>query len=127
MYFVIMFAVYRKEIIMKRTLCCPVCNKEFTTDKNAKKYCSARCRRKANAQRAMKNNLREFMCAWCGETYMSPRRKKYCSKECRLYANGRLISRKKVTKPTLSLEQVAILSREAGLSYGQYVQKYQLN
>ena len=112
---------------MKRTLHCPVCNKEFTTDKNAKKYCSAKCRRKANTQRAMKNNLREFMCAWCGETFMSARRKKYCCKQCRLYANGRLVKRKKVTKPQLTLEQVAILSREAGLSYGQYVQKFQLN
>jgi len=59
---------------------------------------------------------------------MSVRRKKYCSKDCRLYANGRLIKRPKVRKgPVLSLEQVAILSREAGLSYGQYVQKYQLS
>ncbi len=113
---------------MKRTLSCPVCNREFTTDQNAKKYCSAKCRRKANAQRANKNSLREFSCAWCGESFMSVRRKKYCSKECRLYANGRLVKRKKTfKKPELSLSQVAFLSREAGLSYGQYVQKYQLN
>jgi len=113
---------------MKRTLHCPVCNKEFVTDKNAKKYCSAKCRRKANNQVAPKNTLREFSCAWCGESFMSVRRKKYCSKDCRLYANGRLIKRPKVRKgPVLSLEQVAILSREAGLSYGQYVQKYQLS
>ncbi len=114
---------------MKRTLICPVCNKEFVTDKNAKKYCSAKCRRKANNQTAKKNTLREFFCAWCGESFLSMRRKKYCSKECRLYANGRLIKRKKNTAkgPSLTIEQVAILSREAGLSYGQYVQKYQLS
>ena len=113
---------------MKRTLHCPVCNKEFVTDKNAKKYCSARCRRKANLQSAKKNTVKEFSCAWCGDTFVSMRRKKYCSKECRLYANGRLIKRKKVhSAPALTLEQVAILSREAGLSYGQYVQKYQLS
>lgn len=113
---------------MKRTLHCPVCNREFTTDKNAKKYCSAKCRRKANAQRARRNNLREFTCAWCGDSFLSLRRKKYCSKECRLYANGRLTKSKKIHKaPALSIEQVAVLSREAGLSYGQYVQKFQLN
>ena len=113
---------------MKRTLHCPVCNKEFYTDKNAKKYCSAKCRRKANAERAKKYNLREFLCAWCGETFLSVRRKKYCCKECRLYANGKLIKKRKAQpKPLLSLEQVAVLSREAGLSYGQYVQKFQLN
>lgn len=112
---------------MKRTLYCPVCNTEFVTDKNAKKYCSAKCRRKANNQSAKKSTLREFLCAWCGDSFMSMRRKKYCSKECRLYANGRLIKRRVKKTPSLTLEQVAILSREAGLSYGQYVQKYQLS
>ena len=113
---------------MKRTLVCPVCNKEFTTDKNAKKYCSARCRRVFATRKARKDSLREFQCAWCGDTFLSDRRKKYCSKECSLYANGRITrKKKKPTKPELSLEQVAILSREAGLSYGQYVQKFQLN
>ena len=47
---------------MKRTLHCPVCNSEFTTDKNAKKYCSAKCRRKANAQSALINGQHEFTC-----------------------------------------------------------------
>lgn len=113
---------------MNRTLSCPVCNREFTTDKNAKKYCSAKCRRRAEAQRAKKNNLREFLCTWCGDSFMSQRRKKYCCKECRQYANGRIVRKsKKAEKPLLSLEQVALLSREAGLSYGQYVQKFQLN
>ena len=113
---------------MMRTLTCPVCNREFTTDQNAKKFCSAKCRRKYNAQRARKNNLREFICGWCGDNFLSDRRKKYCSKECRLYANGRIGKRKSAPKkPMLSLEQVALLSREAGLSYGQYVHKFQLN
>ena len=112
---------------MKRTLHCPVCNNEFTTDKNAKKYCSAKCRRKANALTAKMNTLKELSCAWCSDTFMSLRRKKFCSKECRLYANGRLSQRKKRAKePSLTLSQVALLSREAGLSYGKYVQKYNL-
>lgn len=113
---------------MKRTLHCPVCNKEFTTDKNAKKYCSARCRRIFSSRKAKKDKLREFLCGWCGETFHSDRRKKYCCKECRLYANGRLGKRKKTAqKPHFSLEQVALLSREAGMSYGNYVQKFQVN
>ena len=42
-------------------------------------------------------------------------------------ANGRLSQRKKRAKePSLTLSQVALLSREAGLSYGKYVQKYNL-
>lgn len=114
---------------MKRTLKCPVCGKEFTTDKNAKKYCSARCRRKANAQKAKKSVMDEITCAWCGDTFLTMRRKRYCSKECRLYANGRITRRKKrePQAPALTLSQVALLSREAGLSYGKYVQKFQLS
>ena len=113
---------------MKRTLHCPVCNSEFTTDKNAKKYCSAKCRRKANAQSAMINGMHKYSCSWCGGAFAAIRRKKYCSKECRLYANGRLGKKPKMKKtPSFTLSQVARLSREAGLSYGQYVQKYQLS
>lgn len=111
---------------MKRKLICPICGKEFVTDKNAKRYCSVKCRKKANSK-PKPMTVKEFECNWCGKKFLSERRKKYCCKECRLYANGRLIKRKKVKQaPVLSLDQVAILSREAGLSYGQYVQKYNL-
>lgn len=33
---------------MMKKLICPVCGKEFETEKNAQKYCSAKCRRAAN-------------------------------------------------------------------------------
>ena len=74
-------------------------------------------------------------CAFCGKPFerkarsRGGSRQKYCSKECRLYANGRITRRKKVQPiiPALSLSQVALLSRDAGLSYGKYVQKFQLS
>lgn len=106
---------------MNRNLVCPVCGKEFTTDKNAAKYCSVKCRRKANAP-APQEEERTFVCMWCGDAFKSNRQKKYCCAECRIDSYGRTHLKKKSFQPSLTLAQVALLSRQAGLSYGQYVQ-----
>ena len=53
---------------------------------------------------------------------MSDRQKKYCSGECRVASYKKIHHDKKRLTPTLTLSQVALLSRQAGLSYGQYVQ-----
>lgn len=109
---------------MIRKLICPVCQEEFVTDRNAQVYCSARCRRRMEAKkkRDSKPTIRTFTCDWCGKEFLSDRRKKYCSKECRFRANGRGPKKKKVP-PKMSLEEIARASREAGLTYGQYVAK----
>ena len=105
---------------------CQMCGKEFYAEANAKKYCSKRCADKARLPK--KEPMRNCICAYCGHTFVTPRRKTYCSEECRLYANGRTkpIAKKKKKKVTVSLEQVVALAREAGLTYGSYVQKYNL-
>lgn len=111
---------------MNRKLICPVCGKEFVTDKNAAKYCSAKCRRKANAPQPQESE-RTFVCQWCGEDFISNRQKKYCCEECRIRSYGKTrFKKKKGFVPALSLSQVAILSRQAGLSYGRYVQLHSL-
>ncbi len=112
---------------MSRTLICPVCGIEFTTEKNAMKYCSPTCRRKAS--RSTENSgVRNFTCECCGKEFKSERRRKYCSTQCCRTSNSR--QRQKFSNinsgVTLSLAQVALLSREAGLSYGEYVQKLRL-
>lgn len=106
---------------MNRSLICPYCGKEFVTDKNAAKYCSAACRRKANAPVSYLGE-RTFNCQWCGDSFVSDRQKKYCSGECRVASYKKIHLGKKRLTPTLTLSQVALLSRQAGLSYGQYVQ-----
>ena len=110
---------------MKRKLICPRCGKEFETESNAQKYCSAKCRRAANRKPKPKK-VEKYKCNWCGKEFLSARRKKYCRKECMLYANSRLKVRETKPKKVMSIEEVAKLSREAGLTYGQYVQKYSL-
>ena len=59
---------------MNRILTCPVCGKEFATNKNAAKYCSASCRRKANAP-CVQDSERTFICQWCGEDLCQNARK----------------------------------------------------
>lgn len=110
---------------MKRKLICPICGKEFTKETNAQKYCSAKCRKASNRSPKVKR-LKKYKCDWCGKEFLFERRKKYCCKECRLYANGRLKIRETKTKVAHSIEEVAKFSREAGLTYGHYVQKYNL-
>ena len=107
-----------------KTKICPFCQVEFVPE-NASKYCSDRCRRGMYAkQRREQQNSREFKCAFCGDGFFSERKRKYCSVECKLKSYGRGPSKTKPRKkPNLSLAQVALLSRQAGMSYGEYVMK----
>ena len=111
-----------KEKILK----CPWCGTEFVSVTNGRIYCSVQCRRKAIHERN-KHNLRTGICCQCGETFLAKGVKKYCSKECRDVANGRKKKRNVLTKtPSLTIEEVALLSRKAGMSYGEYVGKHGL-
>lgn len=105
------------------TKICKRCGKEFTTEKNAQKFCSNRC---CNNYHHLGAKQTEFTCAYCGKQFTSSIKKKYCSVDCRerLYRQERKKARKKPkSKNFKSLVEVAIASREAGLSYGQYVAK----
>ena len=105
---------------------CLCCGKEFIRKKNAQKHCSAECRRKWNSGKEAKAKYypKTYTCGWCGIIFESEHKRKYCSDECRILSlAGRRKSRK---RPALSLEEVAVLSRKEGLSYGQYVAKYGL-
>ena len=99
------------------TKICPHCKKEFEIYNNAQKYCSESCRIQALVLRKKKYGK----CAFCGKKIEISELGKFCSKECIDKANAvpKRIRRK---KPRISLEEVARLSREAGLSYGKYVQ-----
>lgn len=108
-----------------RELVC-ICGKPFTTDKNAKKYCSEKCYRMANRKKYIEK-ITEQTCAFCGKTFSHMKKKKYCSVLCRQKANGRKkdVPREKKKLP-MTLEQIAVASRAEGLSYGQYVAKHGL-
>lgn len=109
---------------------CRCCGKEFTPKINASQYCSKQCKRKskvAQTEEWYKKHNYKLICAWCGETFFAKRKTKFCCTLCSLMAKGKIngIARKpgKLVnkKPVKSIEEVARLSREAGLSYGQYM------
>lgn len=106
------------------TKICKRCGREFTTEKNAQKFCSKYCTTKYLSFGAKQT---EFKCAFCGKNFTSQKKKKYCSDQCRLKANGRLKNKKKAdSKPKnfMSIEEVARESRKLGISAGEYMQKF---
>lgn len=108
------------EGIMIRKCKCACCGIEFETERNAKKYCSVKCRAKFNKKQA-RIKMKTCTCNWCGIVFETEKKRKYCSEDCRMIANRR--KKNKALKHNKSIEQIAKLAREAGLSYGQYVQK----
>lgn len=113
---------------MIKTKKCPTCGKEFTTDKNAKKFCSDVCRYRSYAV----SRSPKARCPICGRTFtLSKVRLEYCSVACRdkahrqelqkQYAVRPAIERRKRIKTSLSLTEIAKLAREAGMTYGEYV------
>ncbi len=101
---------------------CPICDKKFMGT-NAQVYCGKECRREAEYRRIKERRLKTFQCEFCGEVFHGDRRRKYCGAICRDKANGKRSINTKKKKPIMSIEQVALLSREAGLTYGVYVAK----
>lgn len=106
---------------------CPVCGKIYYTDANASKYCSNECFKKIRSKK--KTPRRSCVCKGCGKTFASKRRKSYCSEKCRMYANGRgaaVYIKKEKVKPRYTISQVAAMANAEGLTYGNYVRKYNL-
>lgn len=101
---------------------CPICGKTFMGD-NAQVYSSKECKREAEYRKIKERRLKTFQCEFCGEVFHSDRRRKYCGAICRDKANGKRSINTKKKKPIMSIEQVTLLSREAGLTYGVYVAK----
>lgn len=66
---------------------CPVCGKEFETNRNYQKYCSPQCKKEAkrqnNARRYKHKNPKLIICPMCKKTFLRTEgNQKYCSPEC---------------------------------------------
>jgi endogenous inhibitor of DNA gyrase (YacG/DUF329 family) len=113
----------------EKSAVCPICGKDFMRSACAQKYCSKECAHesaKRKAQACRDSNRENLKCAYCGSPFVSKTKRKYCSAECRIYANGRLGASRKSKPKTLTLDEISVLSAAEGLSYGQYVKKYNL-
>lgn len=102
---------------------CRCCGVEFEPKTNAQVHCSVKCRVKYNKYKS-RIRYKTYACNWCGKVFDSEKKKKYCSDDCRLIANR--MKKNKALKHNNSIEEIARLATEAGLSYGQYVHKYNL-
>lgn len=111
-----------------KTKICKICKKEFTTSHGGRVYCSEECRKKGHYEACKPKPLgrRVFKCEFCGNNFEADAKRKFCTKECRENAERARKRKNKPKKPKLSLNKIAKLSREEGLSYGQYVAKYGL-
>lgn len=101
---------------------CAICGKKFIGG-NSAKYCSKECRIEMGYRRIKERRPKVFTCEYCGMMFHGDRRNKYCSVECRRKADGGRNVKRKKKKTEMSIDQVAKLAREAGLTYGVYVAK----
>ena len=107
---------------MNRNKICPCCNKVFSLESNAQKFCGKKCAAAAVKKRRKKGN--RYLCQWCGQVFSAERRKKFCCISCRsTYMQELGIMRKKVVKipVKITIEDVARGSKEEKLTYGRYV------
>ena len=108
---------------------CKRCGKKFQTDRNAKMYCSDKCRQE---YRYYGEKQTEWECASCGKMFYSERKRKYCKLECQRdnyrgnYRGNyhRPTPERKVSKPKKSLAEINAAAKAEGLSYGQYMVKH---
>lgn len=99
----------------KPIVTCPICGKEFVKNNNARKFCSKECAQKA-IYLERRGGPGTYQCAYCGKDFESDRKKKFCSDECR---KASYLKTGKKRKKAESIEDVARLCRETGLTYGQ--------
>ncbi len=113
---------------MERIKVCRECRHIFTTSVNSQMFCSAECRQKAYRK---KKAMPRARCPVCGRIFsITDSRKKYCSAACRLGLDDNKprsgkcgIQEKALVNTCLSLDEIAKLAREAGMTYGEYVAK----
>lgn len=114
--------------VFPKNKACNWCGNVFAPTHNRQTYCSADCAKEMYKARIYKTE-RVLVCECCEKEFTAMRKRTYCSNECRYEANGRKRKQKpksKKTKPKYTLAQVNALARSEGLSYGQYMAKYNL-
>lgn len=81
---------------------CPICGKEFESGKNAQKYCSAACRKKAASYRFQEKHKRIGVCAWCGKEFETRSANRlYCSEKCGYLARQQKQKETKKNQPPI--------------------------
>lgn len=105
---------------------CPYCKRSFTTQKNARRYCTKKCsKRVAQKKQKIIAGKKYHLCQWCAKKFRPLEyRTKFCSCICRnSFADALMVLQRKTKRKPLkhSTREIVARSREAGVSYGVYV------
>ena len=94
---------------------CVICGKEYMPNTHNQKTCGKECSQILNKQRR-DEHIREVEAKKAMGTYENPWHKTYEKPK----------PRKRQPKPKLSVVEIAVLARKEGMTYGQYVAKYNM-
>lgn len=109
---------------------CAICGKKFQAGNALAMYCSKQCKREGEKRREKAGEKNIKYCKWCGEMFWANSgTQKYCCP-----AHGKAALRGKIPpnkvedakKKRESIEEIAVKATEMGMSYGEYVGKYQI-
>lgn len=124
---------------MRNRIKCEYCKKAFVPYRSSVKYCSDRCRGAALRERKRQSDMvnrpenysvkRMTECPACGEAFVaSSGIVKYCE-SCRKLSYDRRaklrrdrINAENLRYSALDISEICAKAREAGMSYGKYVQ-----
>ncbi len=107
---------------MIQTKICPYCSSSFSSEVNARKYCSQRCAGLALKKR--RGKTKRCLCQWCGQVFTAKRKKKFCDFNCQSTYMKKLgqIQKTVIKIPVkITLNDAARQSKEEGITYGRYV------
>ncbi len=92
---------------------CRMCGKTFKVSRKLKAFCSYECRAH---YKLVPDGKYEYECDCCHKMFLSAiENKKFCSERCR-----KIGKKKKI----VSIDEIAKAARKEGISYGEYVCKY---
>lgn len=111
---------------------CIICGAEFTPKSHNQVCCSQKCltEKRKRSRRLVIGEIR--YCKFCGKEFIYDAPKKtYCSPLCREIATRKNREKKKVIAernktPKLSILEINKRAEAEGLTYGEYVSKYNL-
>ena len=109
---------------------CAICGKPFQTGNALAMYCSKQCKREGEKRRAKAGEKNIKYCKWCGKMFVpnSGTQKFCCPAHVKAAARGKIPPNviESAKKNKESIEEIVVKAMEMGMSYGEYVGKYQI-
>lgn len=109
---------------------CVICGKPFQPGNALAMYCSTQCKREGEKRREKAGEKNVKYCKWCGKMFWanSGTQKFCCPAHVKAAARGKIPPNviESAKKNKESIEEIVVKAMEMGMSYGEYVGKYQV-